>query len=343
MCAVLLGPAPAALAGVANGGLPGAPPGNPLAAMRWGWDTSVHDAAYVAYSRASGAERRLLAKIALRPTAAWFGSWDPPTYVGQAVGGYIRSVTGGDSTVLAQVTVFGLEPWEQAACNSAPTPARQQAYRSWIDNLASGIGESRVAVILQPDLPFALCSPGQRQWLALVAYAARTLSAQPHTTVYIDGGARYFPAGNRATGMLQAAGVRYARGFALSDTEYDSTSAELGLGASIVRQLARNGIRGKHFVINTAQNGAPFLNGQYHGDISNPRVCASRHDHLCATLGIPPTWHTADRRWHLSRGARAIAARYADAYGWVGRPWLDYGSDPFDLQRALGLARSTPF
>ena len=38
-----------------------------------------------------------------------------------------------------------------------------------------------------------------------------------------------------------------------------------------------------------------------------------------------------------------IAGRYADAYLWVGRPWLDNGAYPFDLGRALGLAASSPF
>jgi hypothetical protein len=45
----------------------------------------------------------------------------------------------------------------------------------------------------------------------------------------------------------------------------------------------------------------------------------------------------------LTGAQRAIATRYADAYLWIGRPWLDYGSAPFDLSRALGLAASTRF
>jgi hypothetical protein len=45
----------------------------------------------------------------------------------------------------------------------------------------------------------------------------------------------------------------------------------------------------------------------------------------------------------LSASDRGLAATYADAYLWVGRPWLDYGSAPFDMRRALGLAASTPF
>jgi endoglucanase len=343
LCAAFLSSAPGAQAGVANAGLPGAPRANPLASMRWGYDSSVHNSPYVAYSRASGTDRDLLAKIALRPTVAWFGSWDPDASAGATIHAYITAVTGGNPDVLAQLTVFRFDPWEGAACHAAPNSAAQASYRRWVDSAAAGIGDSRVALILQPDLPFAECSPGRGAWLGLAAYASRVFSALPHTTVYIDAGARYWPPIRQTAGMLQAAGVRYARGFSLNDTAYDSTGAELSLGASIVSRLNAIGIRGKHFVISTAQNGAPFLNGQYHGDISNPRVCAGGHDRLCATLGIPPTWHTSDRRWHLSRGGRGIASRYADAYLWVGRPWLDYGSNPFDLQRALGLARSTPF
>jgi hypothetical protein len=96
-------------------------------------------------------------------------------------------------------------------------------------------------------------------------------------------------------------------------------------------------------VINTAENGAPFLNGQYRGDPSNARVCRNSGDRVCATLGIPPTTDVANPRWRLSGTDRSLARRYADAYLWIGRPWLDYGAAPFDMSRALGLAASTPF
>ena len=114
-------------------------------------------------------------------------------------------------------------------------------------------------------------------------------------------------------------------------------------GQSIIDRLAAQGVPGKHMVVNTAENGVPFLNGQYPGDVSNPRVCSSSHDHLCATLGIPPTTNVTSPRWHLGPRARAIAAHSADAYVWIGRPWLDFGANPFDLARALGLAASSPF
>lgn len=340
---LMLGAAPAALGGWANRGLPGASPLNPLAGMRWGHYTGLYDGVYSAYLRLSGRQRALIAQIALRPTVHWFGAWVPLRDAAASARRYIASVTGGDPAVLSQMAVFRLDPWEGAACATVPQAGAMAGYRSWIDAFAAGIGASRVALILQPDLPFAQCSPGRRDYLSLVAYAARTFSALPYTTVYIDAGARYWPPIGQAAGMLEAAGIRYARGFALNDTEYDSTSAELALGAEIVRRLTADGVRGKHFVISTAENGAPFLNGDYRGDVTNPRVCRSRRDRLCATLGIPPTWRTADPRWRLGARARAIAASLADAYLWVGRPWLVQGAGPFDLRRALGLASSSPF
>lgn len=340
----LLGLGPAtALAGRANGGLPGAPASNPLAGMRWGIYTGAYDGVYSAYSGAGGTARRLLSQIALRPSVHWFGAWYGDGDAGNAVRQYIDNVTGGDPNVLTQIAVFRLDPWEGQACSTAPGPGRAGSYRRWIDSFAGGIGSSRTVIVLQPDLPFALCSPGEMTWLHMVGYAARRLSALPHTTVYVDAGAAYWPRLSQAAWMLQQAGIRYARGFALNDTEYDSTSNELMLGAQIVGRLAAIGLPGKHFVINTAENGSPFLNGQYPGNPENPRVCRNPQDRLCASLGIPPTWHTADHRWGLGPVARGVAARYADAYLWVGRPWLVEGSGPFDLGRALGLIKASPF
>jgi hypothetical protein len=340
LASVLLLPA-GAMAGWANGGLRGASAQNPLQGIRWGHYTGAYDGVYSTFAGLRGQQRALLAQIAMRPTVHWFGAW--VTDAAGAARRYISETTGGDPDVLSQIAVFRLDPWEGAACGAFPGGAATGAYHRWIDGFARGIGDARVALILQPDLPFALCSPGRRRYLAMVAFAARRVSALRHTTVYLDAGARYWPPIGQAAAMLEAAGVRYARGFALNDTEYDSTSAELRLGAEIAGRLAADGVRGKHLVINTAENGAPFLNGQYHGDVSNPRVCRSRHDTVCATLGIPPTTDTANPRWHLGRRAQGIAARLADAYLWVGRPWLVQGSGPFDLRRALGLIKSSPF
>jgi endoglucanase len=343
LTALALSPA-SAFAGVANQGLSGASASNPLAGVRWGHFTGTLDGVYPAYAEARGRDRRLLAKIALRPLSFWFGAWDADRSAKTVARQYIRHVTGGDPNVMAQVTVFRLTPWEGEACSELPDPAQQASYKRWIDGFAAGIGSARVALILQPDIPFALCSPeGSQLPLHLIAYAARRFNSLPHTTVYIDGGTAAWDSARQGAWLLEQAGVRHARGFALNTTQTGSTAMELDFGAGILRDLAAAGIKGKHFVVNTAENGAPYLAGQYPDDPNDPRACRSRHDRLCVTLGIPPTTDTSARAWGLPRRARAIAARDADAYLWIGRPWLTPSANTFDRGRALSIAASTPF
>jgi endoglucanase len=346
VAAVLACGGPAA-AGVANAGLPGAGArhGDPLAGMRWGNYSGPQDEVFPAYRAATGRNRRLLAKIALRPRARWFGAWYPTSGIERTVRSYIANATGGNPAALAQVAVFRLDPWEDAACGRLPTAGEQAAYRQWINAFAAGIGSSRVALILQPDLPFALCVPHRSKLpLREVAYAARVFAARPHTTVYIDAGAADWPTVGRAAGLLESAGIRYARGFALNATHYDGTGREIAFGAAVTRALAAAHVPGRHFVINTASNGAPFSYQQYRGrDFNNAAVCRTRASRRCVTLGIPPTWAVASPRWKLPARDRRLAARYVDAYLWYGRPWLDDQSDPFDLSRALALAATTPF
>lgn len=345
LATTLLAAAGSAQAGVANGGLRGASPANPLAGMPWGVYTgSSNSSVYPAYEGAGGRQKQLLAKVALRPQAFWFGAWLADADAESAAQQYIANVTGGNPHVLAQVAVFRMNPWEWQVCpHGSWSAAAQASYRAWSRGFAAGIGSSRVALILQPDMPFAVCA-NSRVPLALISWSARVFSTLPHTTVYIDAGARYWPMPfSSALRMLEQAGIRYARGFSLNTTEYDSTGAELEYGARLAQALSADGYAGKHMVISTAENGAPFLNGQSPGDVGNPRVCRSAHDTLCTTLGIPPTTQTASRRWHLSGTDRSLAARCADAYLWAGRPWLDHGSAPVELDRALGLAASSPF
>jgi len=343
-CSPIAVVSPPALAGTANRGVVGASGSNPLAGIPWGIYTgTAHNSVYPFYARASGRNRRLLRKIAQRPLMFWFGDWFTDDEAGAVAQDFIADVTGGDPNVLSQIAVFRMDPWEGQACpHGSWNAANQVSYRTWIKRFAAGIGSSRVALVLQPDLPFAMCASSPVP-LRLVNYAARRFNALPHTTVYIDAGAHYWPSFKQAVWMLEQAGIRYARGFSLNTTEYDSTGAELEYGARLAQALAASGYPNKHLVVNTAENGAPFLNGQYAGDVGNPRVCRNRYDAICATLGIAPTTDVASPRWHLGAYDRRLAARYADAYLWVGRPWLDYGADPFDLRRALALAASSPW
>ena len=334
-----------AQAGVANAGLAAASPTDPLAGLPWGNYTGSQDEAMPSYDSATGVNRQMLARVALRPRMRWYGPWYPDATIEQTARAYLANVTGGRGDVLAQVAIFRLDPWEDAACRNLPTVAQQASYKRWIDGFAAGIGATRVALVLQPDLPFAFCVPRHSQLpLHMVAYAARIFSALPHTTVYIDAGAADWPTVSQAVGLLRAAGVRYARGFALNATHYDATGNEIRFAAAVARALARAGYPGRHAVINTSSNGRGFTFQQYHGpDFNNAIPCTNRTSRRCVTLGIPPTANVASPQWGLSASTRRLATRYVDAYLWIGRPWLYRQADPFLLQRAILMARTTPF
>lgn len=331
-----------ASAGTANAGLPGATPSNPLAGMTWGIYRGPIDGVYPAYQSARGHNRQLMAKIALRPLTIWTGAWYPDNYARTVAQEIIQDTTGGNPAVLSQVAVFRLDPWEGGACPGSWGAGDQSSYRAWTNQFAAGIGNSRVALILQPDLPFALCAPSSVP-LQLVSYAANKFTALRHTTVYIDIGAAEWASVPQAVSLLKRAGISHSRGFALDVTQYGSTALELEYGGQIVHALAAAGIPGKHFVINTDENGAPFLAGQYPGNANEARACNSPHDRICVTLGIPPTTNVASPRWGLSAADRATARKDADAYLWAGRPWVDNDSGAFVFSRALQLGASTPF
>jgi endoglucanase len=333
MVALLAGAAPA-WAGTANGGLGRASGSNPLAGLSWGVYQGPIDGVWPAYASASGADRRLLGQIALQPRAVWDGFWDGnPTATARES---VSDSTQGDPDVLTQVAIFRLNPWE--SCSGSWSAAAQAGYRAWIRGYAAGLGSARVALILQPDMPFALCvsSAVPEQ---LVSYAASVFDSLPHTTVYIDAGSYAWYQPVQIARMLERSGIWHSRGFALNVTQYGSTAQELDWGAQINRALAAAGARDKHFVINTDENGTPYLAGQIPGGgaMSNytPR-CSQPGQRLCQRLGIPPTTDVANRRWGLSGADRRIATAQVDAYLWLGRPWM-VNAGPFSLRSALTL------
>ena len=180
----------------------------------------------------------------------------------------------------------------------------------------------------------------------MVGYAVKKFAALAHTAVYIDAGASDWPdkKPERAADILMPASVKLARGFALNATHYTSTGDNIAYGTQVVAELASRGVPGRHFVINTAQNGAPFTWAQKRTDnFDNSPVCRSTTDTRCVTLGIPPTTDVANDRWGLSSTNASRASTYVDGYVWFGRPWLYMQADPFVKSRALQLVRTSPY
>jgi endoglucanase len=318
---------------------------NPLTNRSWGVYRGPLEHSWHAYRTARGRERELLAKIALRPKATWFGQWLQTDRLAENVGAYIANSQDGDPEALVQMAIFAIRPWEQEACTRVPTVAEKEQYHAWVDAAAGAIGGAHVALVLQPDAPFALCAPhGSDVMLDLIRYATERFAQQPNTSVYIEAGAadwlRDDPA--KALRILLPAGIRSARGFALNSTHYDSTARQIRFAAAISQALAARGIPDKYAVVNTAANGKPFKGYQV-PDFENARACSSLDDTRCVTLGIPPTTDVADPAWGLRAADAVLAATYVDGYLWFGRPWLYHQEAGWDRQRALSLARTTPY
>ncbi len=323
-------------------------PANPLV-RPWGVYQGLAEHAWLPYLSASPDQKTLLDKIIQRPKSTWFGGWQPDSEIKERVETYIELTTGGDPEVLVQVAIFRMKPWEgdDRVCDRLPTRAEQASYKNWINGFAAGVGDTHMAVVMQPDGPFALCAPGGSKLPShLIRYGVRKLSALANTSVYIDAGAADWNREDPKTAlkMLLPAGIRWARGFALNSTHYDSTERQVRYSAAISKALATRGMPGKYGVINTSSNGRPFKGYKYRGpEFDHAHVCRSASHKRCVTLGIPPTVDVGDPRWGLSRRDRKLAEKYVDAYMWFGRPWLYMQRAPFLLDRALDLARTTPY
>jgi endoglucanase len=330
----------------ANAGVPGASTTNPLAGIPWGTYTGPINGLWDDWHSSHGKNKALLAKEALQPLMYWFGAWNSDGLAESTAQNYIQDVQDGNPNKLVQMAIFRLVPWEKAACNTLPSAQNIASYRNWIVNWAAGIGNARVAMDLQPDLPFEFCVPGHNQYPEeQVSYAAQIFSALPHTTVYIDAGASDWQSVSDIVSMLRESGVQYTRGFALGATHYSSIGDEIRYGQQVVRALAADGIPGMHFIIDTAQNGKPFTTQKYHSEFLAQTVCASKTSEHCVTLGVPPTYKVAanPKLYGITAHQASVAAQLCDGYLWFGRPWLNDQNAPFEPARALGLAATTPY
>lgn len=326
-------------------------PTNPLAGRYWGVYRGNADPAWPAFVRSRGATRKALAQIALRPKAKFFGDWIPNSQIRAKMRDYIRSSVQGHPGALIQLTLFRMVPWEGEACRRLPTSAERASYRHYVDIVAQTLGRRHAAVVLQPDGPFLQCVPhGSDVPASLLRYAVRTLSAQPHVSVYVEmGSADWFRDDvSRPVPMLIDAGVAQARGFALDTSHFDSVARQIRFGAKIAKALAARGIAGKHFVIDTSDNGHAFTGEwwqRHHPGtpLGYAPPCSHRGQTHCVALGIPPTTEVASSRWGLSPTLQKLAGTYVDGYLWISRPWLDHQSGPFVLERALREIRYSPY
>jgi endoglucanase len=254
-----------------------------------------------------------LTAIANTPQAYWIVPGGSAGTVGKYVG------DANAAGAIPVLTLYGI-PHRDCGSFAAGGMGSGDAYRSWIDGIAGGVGASRVAIVVEPDaLAMADCLSGdaRQERFDLIRYAVDTLTRDPNAAVYVDAGHLRWHSAEDMAARLNQAGVGHARGFSVNTANFFTTEDEIGYGEAI------SGLtNGSHYVVDTSRNGAgPAPDAAL--DWCNPSGRA---------LGTPPTANTA--------GA------HADAYLWIKRPGESDGScgkgDPpagtFVNQYAIDLA-----
>jgi endoglucanase len=262
----------------------------------------------------------LIWKIAREPKNIWLGRFTQPNFAFK-----VRSIID-RATDDGAVPLFTVLRAQSTKCN--PTyqgggPAEDARTRAWYDDLARVIGDSRVVIAFEPDSVGTIdChAPSRRDdRIRLLRYGVTKLSELPNTTVYIEGTASDWESAERVARKLRAIGIAKVRGFMLNATHYDWTRANIQYGLEVSRRTG-----GKHFVINTAENGR----GPIHVRQPNGRRLTVWCNPGLRGLGPPPTTETSHPK--------------VDAYLWINRPGYAQSCQGrpigWFLPRALAYAR----
>ncbi len=257
-----------------------------------------------------------------------FGAWSGPRPALQ-VAQYLQRAADEEPGTVPEFSTYWIV---YGHCgNWSDPPSRVAAYHNWIQSLAQGIGQYRAIVFLEMDSLITvgcLSRHGVQVRMNELRDAVNTLSQLPRAVVYLDAGAADALPANEAASLLRRAGVSHVQGFFLNSTHFDWTSSEIRYGQQIARMTG-----GKHFVVNTAENGR--------GPLVPPDRVHQGNEVLCNPpgrgLGPLPTFNTG--------------YRYVDAFAWIANPGKSggqcrTGAPPtgfFWPQLALELVRNADF
>jgi endoglucanase len=299
VCAVALVAAGATQAPAQTTGTAAQSAGNPLTGLRFFVDRSSPSWHQWRVYRHRGKRRKeaLIWRIAREPKALWLGRFTSPHFrkkVRRLVVAAKRQGTVPIFTVIRAVS---------DRCSPGYTaggPAEDARTRSWYRRLGRTLGHSRIVLLFEPDsLGTIDCHARSRRddRLRLLRYGVKVLSRNPNATIYLEGGASDWEPARRTARQLRAIGIARVRGFMLNATHQDWTRANIRHGLKISRMTG-----GKHFVINTAENGR----GPVHYRLANGRRITVWCNPGLRGLGPPPTMATSNPM--------------VDAYLWINRP-----------------------
>lgn len=207
---------------------------------------------------------KIRGSIASKPMARWFGNWSGP--IGGAVSRFVEAARSADK--LPILVAYNV-PGRDCGGHSGGGAGSPEAYRTWISSFASGIGNARAVVVVEPDALAQLdCLAADQRTIrtGLLQYAAREFKLRaPNALVYHDGGNATWIAADEMARRLNAAGVGDIRGFALNVSNYHTTADSNRYGAAVSASLQSQFGYARPFVIDTSRNG----NGS-NGEWCNP-------------------------------------------------------------------------
>jgi hypothetical protein len=280
------------------------PGGNPLSGAKFFADyfQSLPGRTALAWSASYPSMAAKVEVIAREPNTERFGAWngqDP----GWGVWQYLTRAEGQDPGKVPMISTYRLV--DGHCGHYSDPPAEQIAYHDWITSLAEGIGPHPAVLFLEMDslITTGCLSPaGVTVRMNELRDAINALSNDPHLVVYLDAGAADALPAKRAASLLLRAGVAKIQGFFLNSTHFDWTKKEIAYGEKISRLTG-----GKHFVINTAENGQGPLRPRHPAKQGNEVLC----DPPGRGLGPLPTAKTGYPN--------------VDAFAWIANPGVSGG------------------
>ena len=195
------------------------------------------------------ADAAAMDKIANSATARWFGDWN-----GGSIQNDVRNYVSAANSAGAMPTLVLYDiPGRDCNSWSAGGAPSMDAYRSWISQVASGIGSAKATIILEPDALSGiscLSQDAQSARLSLLSGAVSSLKANSNAVVYLDAGNSHWVSAADMAPRLRAANIARADGFSLNVSNFFATDDSAAFGKTLSALVGN-----KHFVIDTSRNG----------------------------------------------------------------------------------------
>ncbi|MEU8244413.1 glycoside hydrolase family 6 protein [Actinoplanes missouriensis] len=231
-------------------------------------------------------------RIASQPASHWLSNFNQST-IRSEVSGYVGAANAAGQ--IPVLTVYGITNRDCGGASSGGAPDLTQ-YQTWISNLAGGLGNRTVVIILEPDsiaLQTCLSSGDLAARNQALHTAVRTLkSGNPNSKIYLDAGHSTWNSAAEQARRLIAAGIADADGFYTNVSNFNPTSGEASYGRSIISSLSAQGVSGKRQVIDTSRNGG--ASGDWCGDDNTDRrigrypTVATGDDNIDGYLWVKP-------------------------------------------------------